>query len=1567
MAMDKDKRNSVVGQVPEKLSQRRKVPKLPLIIIAVLIGLGGAYAVIHSLAASDPDLLFNGTDVGDYLEQAAMTNPPPGVAAADHNAISQVTDPLGSGEQVFKYEVHNDDVTPKTPTVNPRAQLVGPSNINLGDDVWLENKFMLPSDFPSNVPGWMALFATYGPPFDGSGAWGVEVSGSQIQWQRNDTYGYDVPWSIPLVKNQWIDVLVHEKFDANGFIEMWVNGKQVTFFDKSSTNYLNPNNVAPTTHLTMQTADHTNNGGANSGRVMQYQELNMFTNPVTTYHGPLIVGKTQAAVQAAAAADAGSSSSTPPPPAADTTAPSVSVTTPSANATVSGSSATVSANASDNIGVAGVQFKLDGANLGSEDTTAPYTSAWDTTKTTNGTHTLTAVARDAAGNTTTSSSVTVTVNNSNSSCTKTVSPGDASTVQSAMQTMAPGQTLCLHGGTYSGNVAVTVPAGTSTSPIIMKAYPGERPIIQGLFWITSPTYWTFDGINVTWNSSTSTAGDHMLKLTNGHDWTWENSEVWGAHSFADMLVAGTTSGQPYNWQVTNNCIHDTYPTNSTNEDHNIYANTGTTAGAGSIDHNLIFNATNGENIKVAGASSGQGSNNITIDHNTLYNAAQNILVGWATSSTRITNNIADLAGSTYGNVRGYELTGTNNVAQDNAGYQAASFILNYDGGNGVTDGGGNQFQQNPNFSSTTCGDFTNGEWTGFASSLPYGYHASSTGTGTTPPAPDTTKPTVSFSSPANNAAVSGIVTATATASDNVGVSRVDFSVDGAATPALSDTSAPYNYSFDSKTLGNGSHTITAKAYDAAGNTASSTVTVTINNPDTTPPSVPANVKASATNATTVNLTWNASTDSGTNATGVAKYNVLRNGIVIAQLTGTSYTDLAAIASTAYSYTVQAVDAAGNVSANSSTANVTTPAATTTNQDLLFDGTKISDYENQSAPGAITEVPDPVGGSQTVFKMVVNNTDVAPITPTDNPRAQLVGPNILTNGEDFWWSSKVLLPSDFPSSVPTGGWFNLLEGAYGPPFDGSPPWEFEISGSQFAWQRNSTYGYDVPYLGPQIVKNQWVSVMVHEKLATNGFIEMWVNGQPVTFFPTGGSNYNPNKVSPTTQLNMQTWDSSNNGGNNFEVLQSYRKVNMFNNAVTIYEWPMKMGTTEASVNNDSNSSTPTTPQPDTTPPSTPSGLKATAPSSTQINLTWNASTDSGGSGLAGYNIYRDGSKLNSSLVTSTSYGDSTLDASTTYTYKIEAVDGAGNKSTQSSGATVTTPVAPDTTPPSTPSGLKATAPSSTQINLTWNASTDSGGSGLAGYNIYRDGSKLNTAPLSGTAYDDASAAAGTTYKYAVQAIDKAGNLSAKTSTVNIITPAAPVGSGSGTGSTGQGGSGASTGTGPSGGSSSGTGTTAPVIITVLGHHGHPVAGATVTIDGQTAQTNSRGVASFAKVPTGKQPVSIKSGMTAVTRSVKVSSATSSHHHTAPTRPITVSLTNANLSPALLLVPVMALVAGGLIIFRPWNNRLSRVAVAAPEAPPIVSSSHPETDGAKPGHKFDAPGTIYEPNNHDDKKS
>ena len=90
--------------------------------------------------------------------------------------------------------------------------------------------------------------------------------------------------------------------------------------------------------------------------------------------------------------------------------PTVSITAPAAGSSVVGSVA-VSATATDNAGVVGVQLKLDGANLGPEVTAPPFTATWNTTTVANGAYTLTAVARDAAGNTATSAAVSVTVAN----------------------------------------------------------------------------------------------------------------------------------------------------------------------------------------------------------------------------------------------------------------------------------------------------------------------------------------------------------------------------------------------------------------------------------------------------------------------------------------------------------------------------------------------------------------------------------------------------------------------------------------------------------------------------------------------------------------------------------------------------------------------------------------------------------------------------------------------------------------------------------------------------------------------------------------------------------------------------------------------------------------------------------------------------------------------------------------------------------------------------------------------------------------------------------------------------
>ncbi|MGH8528308.1 MAG: sialate O-acetylesterase [Nevskiales bacterium] len=121
--------------------------------------------------------------------------------------------------------------------------------------------------------------------------------------------------------------------------------------------------------------------------------------------------------------------------------------------------------------------------------------------------------------------------------------------------------------------------------------------------------------------------------------------------------------------------------------------------------------------------------------------------------------------------------------------------------------------------------------------------------------------------------------------------------------------------------------------------------------------------------------------------------------------------------------------------------------------------------------------------------------------------------------------------------------------------------------------------------------------------------------------------------------------------------------------------------------------------DTAPPSTPTGLSATAISSSQINLTWTASTDN--IGVAGYNIYRDGAATPIATVTSgTGFSNTGLSANTPYVYTVDAFDAAGNTSAQSASASATTL---DSTPPllsgGAPTGTLPAGTTSTTLRVT----------------------------------------------------------------------------------------------------------------------------------------------------------------------------------------------------------------------------------------------------------------------------
>jgi hypothetical protein len=206
--------------------------------------------------------------------------------------------------------------------------------------------------------------------------------------------------------------------------------------------------------------------------------------------------------------------------------------------------------------------------------------------------------------------------------------------------------------------------------------------------------------------------------------------------------------------------------------------------------------------------------------------------------------------------------------------------------------------------------------------------------------------------------------------------------------------------------------------------------------------------------------------------------------------------------------------------------------------------------------------------------------------------------------------------------------------------------------------------------------------------------------------------------------------------------------------------------------------------DTTIPSTPTGLTATAISNAQIHLAWTAATDNigvtdyevdpcSGAGCTGFTLI--------ATVSGTRYSNNTgLSPNTAYSYRIRAIDAKLNKSANSSTVSATTLT--DTTTPSAPSGLTATAVSNTQIHLWWTKSTDT--VGVTAYEVQRcSGSGcpsfafIGNSPSASINYFDSGLTTNSFYSYRARAKDAAGNASAYSSTATTTATAPANGPGS----------------------------------------------------------------------------------------------------------------------------------------------------------------------------------------------
>jgi chitodextrinase len=185
-------------------------------------------------------------------------------------------------------------------------------------------------------------------------------------------------------------------------------------------------------------------------------------------------------------------------------------------------------------------------------------------------------------------------------------------------------------------------------------------------------------------------------------------------------------------------------------------------------------------------------------------------------------------------------------------------------------------------------------------------------------------------------------------------------------------------------------------------------------------------------------------------------------------------------------------------------------------------------------------------------------------------------------------------------------------------------------------------------------------------------------------------------------------------------------------------------------------------PDTDAPSAPANVVASSRTSTSIALTWSAAFDD--VSVAGYGLYKAGALVGTSASTTWIY--SGLTCGTSYTLAVDAYDAAGNRSPKTT-VMVSTTTCPDTTPPSTPTGLAASNVTQTGLTLTWSPSTDN--VGVTGYDVYRNGAKAATANFTSSSLTGLTC--GTAYSLAVVARDAAGNSSAQAS-LQVSTAACP---------------------------------------------------------------------------------------------------------------------------------------------------------------------------------------------------
>jgi chitodextrinase len=559
--------------------------------------------------------------------------------------------------------------------------------------------------------------------------------------------------------------------------------------------------------------------------------------------------------------------------------------------------------------------------------------------------------------------------------------------------------------------------------------------------------------------------------------------------------------------------------------------------------------------------------------------------------------------------------------------------------------------------------------------------------------------------------------------------------------------------------------------------------------DTQAPTVPAGLTATPSSSTPqVNLAWNASTDN----VGVTGYTVYRNGSVLASVSGSTlgFADNTVTSLATYNYAIDAFDAAGNHSAQSSPIGVTTPDTSPPTVPTGVTATAVSPGEIDISWGAsadnvsvtgytvyrngaflattgagVTAWADTTVAASTAYSYSVDAFDTAgnhsarsapasattPAAPDTQPPTVPAGVAAQTGpvGEvDVTWNASTDNVAVTGYTVYRNG--GVLGTVSGPILAYADKTASGITTYSYTVDAFDAAGnHSTQSLTANITTPDWTPPTVPAGLsataASSGEVDLAWNASTDNVGVTGYTVYrNGAAIATTPGGTLSFADNSVGHGLTYSYM-----VDAF----------------DAAGNHSAQSAPASATTPDDIPPTTPGGFAATATSPTAVAISWSASTDN--VGVAGYDVYRDGSML-ITLASTLNYTD-TVAVGSTHSYTVDAFDAAGNHSTTPTAISVTTSTA-DTTPPTAPTGLTAAAVGSSTVSLAWNASTDN--VGVSGYTVYRNGAVLATVGASTLTYSDAAVTQATSYTYSIDAFDAAGNHSAQSATASVHVPGVP---------------------------------------------------------------------------------------------------------------------------------------------------------------------------------------------------